>query len=223
MRTTHEVGNQPPPLIDWDVSDYAPLREALQREGAGWYAEELSRLGRLAGGHQAQRWAAEADANPPRLRTHDRFGHRIDEVDYHPAYHELMRTSVGAGLSGGPWSDDFAPAEAPIGSAHVARAAGFFAWCHTELGHGCPGSMTHAVIPALRLLRAAQRTPETMDVFFDEVARPPAATPGSTPQSPRCARSWSTLSIWSRAPAGSAGWWSPCSRLRCWSATPRAK
>jgi putative acyl-CoA dehydrogenase len=147
---THEVSNQPRPLLDWDVADHPPLLDAVVREGAGWYVDDLHAIGRVAGGARAQQWAAEADANPPQLRTHDRFGHRVDEVDYHPAYHQLMAAAIEAGLAGGPWAGDLATGDVPPGSAHVARAAGFYAWCHTELGHGCPISMTHAVVPALR-------------------------------------------------------------------------
>jgi putative acyl-CoA dehydrogenase len=148
--TTHEVSNQPPPLLDWDPAAYPVLLEGLQREGAGWYEGEVHRLGLLAGGEQAQHLAREADRNVPQLVTHDRYGHRIDEVAYHPAYHQLMEVAVEAGLAGGPWTDGFAPADAAQGSGHVARAAGFFTWSHTELGHGCPLSMTYAAVPTLR-------------------------------------------------------------------------
>ncbi|HSK97180.1 MAG TPA: acyl-CoA dehydrogenase family protein, partial [Euzebyales bacterium] len=148
--TTHEVANQPPPLIDWDPAAYPALLEGLEREGAGWCQDEVHRLGRLAGGERAQQWAVDADRNPPHLRTHDRYGHRIDEVTYHPAYHQLMEVAVGAGLAGGPWGDEFAPSGVAAGSGHVARTAGFFTWAHTELGHGCPLSMTYAAVPALR-------------------------------------------------------------------------
>jgi putative acyl-CoA dehydrogenase len=156
---THEVLNQPPALVGWDVAAYPPLLEAVEREGAAWYLDDLHELGRLAGSARAQGWAQEADVNPPRLRTHDRFGHRVDEVDYHPAYHELMRVAVDAGLTGGPWAGDMAAEPVPAGSAHAARAAGFYVWCHTELGHGCPVSMTHAIVPALR------RAPELAAVW----------------------------------------------------------
>jgi putative acyl-CoA dehydrogenase len=148
--STHEVVNQPPPLINWDVADHPALLEGVRREGAGWYVHELHRLGRLAGGAQAQRWGRDANASVPQLHTHDRFGRRIDEVEYHPAYHRLLEVSVGSGLAGGPWNSTFAPSDAAPGSGHVARAAGFFAWSHTDVGHGCPVSMTYAAIPALR-------------------------------------------------------------------------
>ena len=179
---THEVTNQPPPLIDWDVADYPPLLEGVRRYGADWYVDALHDLGRRAGGTQAQTWAVDADTNPPRLHTHDRFGHRIDQVVYHPAYHELMATSISAGLSGGPWAGDIAPAGAPAGAAHVARAAGFFVWCHTELGHGCPVSMTHAVVPALRRQSdlARQWEPGLVSRIYDPSNTAPGAKPGLT-------------------------------------------
>ena len=97
----------------------------------------------LAGTEQAIEWGFEANANPPRLRTHDRFGNRIDEVDFHPAWHELMKVAVGHGLHALPWRE-------PRPGAHAARAAAFYVWSQVEGGHGCPVSMTYAVVPALR-------------------------------------------------------------------------
>jgi putative acyl-CoA dehydrogenase len=140
---THEVFNQAPPLVDFDAADYAALHEALQREGAGWAAADLSELGRLAGSSQAIEWGRLANANPPVLHTHDRYGNRVDEVEYHPAYHELMAVAVGHGIHAAPWAD------VRPGS-HVARAAKEFVWGHAEAGHMCPISMTYAVVPALR-------------------------------------------------------------------------
>lgn len=179
---THEVSNQPPPLVDWDVADHAPLLEAVAREGAGWYGDTLHAIGRLAGGERAQRWAADADANPPRLRTHDRFGHRVDEVDHHPAYHQLMAAAIEAGLAGGPWAGDLTTGAVPAGSAHAARAAAFFVWCHTELGHGCPVSMTHAVVPALRTAPdlAARWEPGLVSRHYDPTLAPPDDKAGLT-------------------------------------------
>jgi putative acyl-CoA dehydrogenase len=140
---THEVSNQPPPLTGHDVADDAALLEGLEREGAGWHADDLRRLGRLAGSAEAQRWGEQAERNPPELRTHDRYGHRIDEVEFHPAWHRLLDVAVSEGLGGTPWVDDRP-------GAHVARAAGFYVWGQVEAGHGCPVSMTYAVVPALR-------------------------------------------------------------------------
>jgi putative acyl-CoA dehydrogenase len=143
MTATHEVTNQPPPLVDYDVfSADRTLGEAVHRYGAGWAGDELKALGTLAGGAQAQLWADEANRYPPVLRTHDRYGHRLDEVDYHPSYHQLLRTAIEHGLHATPWAD-----ERP--GAHVVRAAGFYVWSQTDAGHGCPVSMTYAAVPAL--------------------------------------------------------------------------
>ena len=143
MVSTHEVVNQPPPLIGHDVAADAALLEGVEREGAGWAADDLHRLGKLAGTAEPQRWAEEANRHEPRLLTHDRYGHRVDEVDFHPSWHRLMAVAVGEGLAGAPWADSRA-------GAHVARAAGLFTWSQVEAGHSCPISMTYAVLPALR-------------------------------------------------------------------------
>ena len=143
MAATHEVTNQPPPLVGYDASADQAMLGALDREGAGWAVEEVRRLGRLAGGEQAQENGRLANENPPRLRTHDRYGHRIDEVEFHPAWHELMRVAVTSGLHAAPWRDDRP-------GAHVARAAAFYVWGQTDAGHGCPISMTYSIVPALR-------------------------------------------------------------------------
>jgi putative acyl-CoA dehydrogenase len=144
MAPTHEVLNQPPPLEGYDVFGAdAALVEATEREGAGWAVEDLSVLGRLAGSPEAIAWGFDANRNPPELRTHDRYGNRVDEVAYHPAYHELMQVAVGHGLAGAPWAVDRP-------GAHVARAAGFITWQQVDPGHFCPVSMTYSVVPALR-------------------------------------------------------------------------
>jgi putative acyl-CoA dehydrogenase len=141
---THEVTNQPPPLEGYDVyQGDRTLVEAVERHGAGWAGGQLHALGRRAGSAEALALGVAADRNPPQLHTHDRFGHRIDEVEYHPAYHELLGTSVRQGLHAGPWSD-------PRPGAHVARAAGFMVWSQVDAGVGCPVSMTYAALPVLR-------------------------------------------------------------------------
>jgi len=141
---THEVLNQPPPLQDYDpLACDAALDEALQREGAAWARDEVGSFARATATRQAIGLGFEANQNPPRLRTHDRFGHRIDEVDFHPAWHELMRLSVANAVHCGPWRD-------PGEGAHVARAAKMFLVSQTEAGHGCPLSMTYSAFPALR-------------------------------------------------------------------------
>ncbi len=140
---THDVTNQVPPLAPYDSSQDAALIEALHREGGGWAEDDVRRLGRLAGSEEAQRWAQDANTYTPVLKTVDRYGNRIDEVEFHPAWHNLMRTSVAEGGAGAVWTEGKS-------GGHVARAAGGLVWQHTEAGHGCPITMTYAVIPALR-------------------------------------------------------------------------
>ncbi|WIM93708.1 acyl-CoA dehydrogenase family protein [Actinoplanes oblitus] len=166
---THEVFNQPPPLIGYDVAADAALTEALDREGAGWAADDLHKLGLRAGSEQTQRWADEANRHEPRLLPVDRYGHRLDEVDFHPSWHRLMDVAVGEGLAGAAWAD-------PRPGAHVARAAGFFVWAQPEAGHGCPISMTYAVIPALRNdpVLAARFEPLLTSRSYDPGLRVPA-------------------------------------------------
>ncbi|MET8836054.1 acyl-CoA dehydrogenase family protein [Micromonospora sp. NPDC004540] len=140
--TTHEVINQVPPLAGYDAADDPALLDGLDREGAGWAAAEVHELGRLGGAAPAIEHGRLANEHPPVLRTHDRYGHRIDEVEFHPAWHELMRTAVTHGLHAAPWADGRP-------GAHVARAAKFYVW-RPDAGHGCPISMTYAAVPALR-------------------------------------------------------------------------
>jgi putative acyl-CoA dehydrogenase len=151
MSATHEVTNQVPPLTGHDpIAGDAVLAEACIRHADAATLASLAELGRLAGSEQAQDWGRLANENPPKLRTHDRYGHRIDEVEFHPAWHELMRTAVGHGLAGAPWAE----ADAGNRHAHVRRAVGYLGWTQVEMGHGCPVTMTYAAVPALR------RTPE---------------------------------------------------------------
>ncbi|QOV40089.1 acyl-CoA dehydrogenase family protein [Streptomyces ferrugineus] len=149
---THDVTNQPPPLTPYDASEDTALLEGLRREGAGWAEEEVRRLGLRAGSVQAQEWGEQANRHEPELRTHDRYGHRVDEVEFHPSWHHLMGVAVAEGLAAAPWAD-----ERP--GAHVARTAGGLVWGHTEAGHGCPTSMTYAAVPVLR------RQPELAKVY----------------------------------------------------------
>ncbi|WP_174232938.1 acyl-CoA dehydrogenase family protein [Aeromicrobium sp. A1-2] len=140
--STHEVLNQVPPLVDHNTADDTTLLEGVEREGAGWAIDEVRELGKRAGSARAQDAGRLAERFPPRLHTHDRFGNRVDEVEYIPAYHELMNVAVEHGLHGSAWADDRP-------GAHVARAAKFMVW-NVDAGHGCPISMTYAVVPALR-------------------------------------------------------------------------
>jgi len=140
---THEVLNQPPPLTDYDVAADCAMLAAVGRDGAGWDTCELHELGTLAGSAETAALARLANEHPPVLRTHDRYGHRIDEVEFHPAWHQLIDVAVRHGLHAAPWLD-------PRPGAHVARAAKFYVWSQAEAGHGCPISMTYAAVPALR-------------------------------------------------------------------------
>ncbi|WP_149180724.1 acyl-CoA dehydrogenase family protein [Streptomyces sp. TRM49041] len=174
--TTHTVTNQPPPLVGYDVftTDRA-LTEAVERhlppELREEARQELATLGTTAGSAPAQSWGTLANENPPKLRTHDRYGHRIDEVDFHPAWHRLLGHAVTSGLTAA-WGR-------PGG--HVRRAAGFLVWTQVEAGHGCPLSMTHAAVPALRVdpeLAAEWEPKLTSRVYEGEELRPPAEKAG---------------------------------------------
>ncbi|MDN5764629.1 MAG: acyl-CoA dehydrogenase family protein [Humibacillus sp.] len=142
--STSPTDNQPPPFVGHDLlADDPALAEALRRYD-GEPSEALLELGRLAGSAAAQQQGQLADSHPPVLRAFDARGNRVDEVEFHPAWHWLLTRSVGAGLTAGPWT-------APKGSgAHVRRAAGFMLWSRVEAGHLCPVSMTYAAGSALR-------------------------------------------------------------------------
>jgi putative acyl-CoA dehydrogenase len=171
---THEVTNQPPPLVGHDVlATDAALVEAVTAYGGPRAVEAVTPLGVLAGTEQAQRWGIEANANPPVLRTHDRFGHRIDEVDFHPSWHALLDVATSHGLHGTAWRDG-----AP--SPHLRRAAGFLVWSQVEAGHGCPVSMTYAAVPALRADPAlsAEWEPGLTATSYDAWLRPPSTKSG---------------------------------------------
>jgi putative acyl-CoA dehydrogenase len=178
---THEVTNQPPPLVGYDASDDPALRAALGalRLASGAEAEaadaRLVQIGGLAGSERAQEQGRLANENPPKLRTHDRYGHRIDEVDFHPAWHDLMTTAIGHGLHATPWQD-----QRP--GAHLERAARFYVWGQAEAGHLCPVSMTYAIVPALRHAPdlAEQYEPLLAATAYDPSRQPPAAKRGLT-------------------------------------------
>ncbi|MEV5925581.1 acyl-CoA dehydrogenase family protein [Streptomyces cellulosae] len=174
--STHTVTNQAPPLVQYDVfgSDRA-LVEAVERHLVPEAREdglaELSALGRACGSAQVQEWGAQADDNPPRLRTHDRYGHRIDEVEFHPAWHRLLGKGVSAGLTAA-WTR-------PGG--HVRRAAAFLMWTQVEAGNCCPLSMTHAAVPALRTdpELAAEWEPRLTSMVYDRGLRPAGQKAGA--------------------------------------------
>jgi len=120
------------------------LREAVARHGGQVHETRLAELGELAGSAKARAWGEQAERHHPVLHTHDQRGRRLDEVEYHPAYHQLMRVGVEHGLGGGAWSAD------PGTGAHVARSAAMLLWSQVDAGHVCPLSMTGAAVPALR-------------------------------------------------------------------------
>ncbi|RUO73233.1 isovaleryl-CoA dehydrogenase [Idiomarina ramblicola] len=144
MASTHEVENQPRALENYNLylADTA-LQQALEREGASWAYSDLIAFGELAGKRESIELGFQANKYQPELRTHDRYGHRIDQIDFHPSYHRLMTTAIEHGLHASPWSD-------PKPGAHVARAAKYYLHTQVEASHGCPITMTFAAIPALR-------------------------------------------------------------------------
>ena len=141
---THEVLNQPPPLVDYDLfnTDRA-IKEAVVREGAEWALDELGSFGRRLGRAETIEAGRLANAYPPVPRLFDRYGRRIDEVEFHPAWHELMALAIGEGLHTRPWAE-------PRPGAHVARAAGVILMVQIEAGVQCPTTMTYGVVPALK-------------------------------------------------------------------------
>jgi putative acyl-CoA dehydrogenase len=173
---THEVTNQVPDFSGHDLFSTDPvLTEGLARWGAAEDAADLAELGRLAGSAEVQALADRAERHSPTLRTHDRRGVRVDEVDYDPAYHDLMRTAVGHGLTAEPWAR-------PAGSgAHVRRAVGFVVWSQAEAGHLCPVSMTYAAAPALSATPAlAERLiPALASRTYDPTLAPLASKAGA--------------------------------------------
>ncbi len=142
--STHDVTNQPPPRTDVDeLAANTPLLEGIRRHQADWALPELQATGRLVGTAQFQRDARLAHVHPPQLHTHDPYGHRIDEVAYHPGYHRILADALAAGAHSAAWAD-------PRPGANVARAAQFMLFAQVEPGHACPVSMTHAAVPTLR-------------------------------------------------------------------------
>ncbi len=144
LAETHEVVNVGSELVDYDMyRQDAALVEAVHREGAGWADDALGEFGRLAGSADYLELGVLANRFQPELETHDRFGHRIDLVKFHPAYHQLMRTAIERGIHSSPWTD-------PQRGAHVARAARFYLQGQVEAGHCCPVTMTFAAVPSLQ-------------------------------------------------------------------------
>lgn len=141
---THDVLNQSTPLADYNMftSDRL-LSRLVSQYGAAWAAPQLTTFGGIVGSSEAIEWAVQANRYEPELHTHNRFGERVDEVKFHPAWHNLMRTSVAHEVHSLPWRD-------ARPGAHVARAALMYMAFQNEAGHCCPMSMTYSAVPALR-------------------------------------------------------------------------
>ncbi len=134
------TANQPPPLIDYDLLEADPvLADAIAREGGKWGLDEIGAFARRVGSGEVFEWGEQANVNPPRLRTHNRFGDRIDQVEFHPAWHRLMKVSIAEGLHSLPFESS------PGEGGRVVRDAKFSLMAQVEAGHGCPVSMTTAV------------------------------------------------------------------------------
>ena len=142
-RTTAEVLNQSAELADYNLfSSHSVLVEALAREGAAHERAALTALGARLGSVTMFTLGDAANRNPPQLRAYDRTGARLDAVEFHPAWHELMRHLIAEGLHTGPWAQ-------PRPGAHVARAAGYMMWAEVENGTQCPATMSYGAVPAL--------------------------------------------------------------------------
>src|SRR5499427_8009847 len=155
--------NQPPPLVGFNAwSGDRTLKEAVTREGGGWIAPRAMDMGALVGSERMQTLAAQANRCVPELRTHDRFGNRIDAVEYHPAYHELMTLAFGAGLHSLAWTESRQ-------GAWIARAALNYLWNQGENGVACPVTMTFASVRVMRNDRslAAEWEPKLLACDYD--------------------------------------------------------
>ena len=165
-----EVNNQPPPLENYNLfSSDTVLREALAREHAEWAESELTRLGERLGTSEAISWGFDANRNTPTLRAFDRYGRRLDEVEFHSAWHELLTIAVGAGLHCSPWAE-------PKRGAHVARAIGSYMLAQTESGVYCPISMTYGSVTTLKHAPeiAAEWLPRIFSRVYDRRFQPAA-------------------------------------------------
>src|SRR6185437_10748207 len=165
-----EVSNQPPPLEPYNLfASDAVLREAVKREQAGWADSELTALGATLGQPETVQLGFDANKFPPLLRTLDRYGHRLDEVEFHPAWHALLGIALNAGLHSSPWAT-------PRPGAHVARAAGTYMLNQIESGVCCPVAMTYGSIPTLRHAPAiaAEWLPKIFARDYDQRFRPAA-------------------------------------------------
>ena len=175
VAATHEVANQPPPLEDFNLFEQdVALRAAVLHEGGAWGEARLGRFGAWLGEASTLRLGEQANQQPPVLRSHDRYGRRIDEVGFAPAWHELMGRAVAEQVHALPWVD-------PRPGAHVVRAASAFLLNQVESGVCCPIAMTFAALPALRAAPEIARTwaPKILSAEYDPSAQPVAAKRGA--------------------------------------------
>jgi putative acyl-CoA dehydrogenase len=173
MPPTHRVLNQPPPLVGYDLFATDPfLGDAVEVCGAGSASTELSVFGKLVGSAEVFQWGFDANRFPPRPRTHDPYGHRVDEVEYHPSWHRLLDLAVTHGLHSLPWEDRKA--------AQVTRAALTYMSSQVEAGHWCPISMTASAVPALRVQPevAAEWEPLLLSRHYDGSSQPASKKTG---------------------------------------------
>lgn len=141
---THDVVNQPPALENYNCYEQdIALQQSVQVNGAKWAEKDLQRFGAITGSAEVIEWGFQANENKPVLHTHNRYGKRVDEVRFHPAYHQLMNLAIKEGIHSSHWRD-------PKKGAHVARAAKYYLHAQVEIGHCCPITMTSAAIPALK-------------------------------------------------------------------------
>jgi putative acyl-CoA dehydrogenase len=176
MHKTHEVFNQPEPLADYNLfSGNHALQDALKFNAPDLDTAQFAKLGAELGTSEMQNHARLANVFTPQLRSHDRYGHRADEVEFHPSYHALMSAAAGAGLHGSPWAES-------TPSPHVRRAAGFMLFTELEPSTLCPISMTYAVTPALRANPAIHKdwAPKLTSRSYDPALKPWRDKPGVT-------------------------------------------
>ena len=181
--TTHEVLNQSPPFenVNLFTSDRA-LMEAVSREGGGAAIKRLSAFGQACGSAAAFERGRLANENPPRLKTFDSKGRRLDIVEFHPAYHECMAMSVAEGLHCGAWEHAGVPGAKPVAGANIVRSAGCYVAIQMEAGHQCPITMTNAAVPTLLLQPdiAANWLPKILTHHYDQSFQPANAKRGAT-------------------------------------------
>jgi putative acyl-CoA dehydrogenase len=175
VNRANESSNHPHDLVDYNLfTSNAALVDALNREGIAAASSDLHRIGALFGTRRMFELGDAANRNPPVLKAYDRFGHRRDEVEFHPAWHELLRAQIGEGLHTGPWAQ-------PSPTAHVTRAAAYMLWAEIENGTQCPATMTYGVVPALarQANDFAAWLPKLLSRDYDETLLPIAQKRGA--------------------------------------------